>query len=129
MRPRAGPCACPRTRRRAWRTSPTRSPPSCPRRRPSRSSPSPTRPAASAFFSLFAFDLQDGEERLLWDLDAADLLHALLAGLLLLQQLPLARDVAAVALGEHVLAQRLHALARDDVGADRGLHRDVEHLP
>ena len=43
------------------------------------------------------------------------LLHALLARLLLLEQLLLARDVAAVALGEHVLAQRLDRLARDDV--------------
>jgi hypothetical protein len=41
-------------------------------------------------------------------------LHALLAFLLLLEQLALARDVAAVALGEHVLAQRLDRLARDD---------------
>ena len=39
-----------------------------------------------------------------------------------------ARDVAAVALGEHVLAQGLDGLARDDVGADRRLHRHVEHL-
>ncbi len=48
-------------------------------------------------------DLENGQERLLGDLHAAHLLHALLAGLLLLEQLPLARDVAAVALGEHVL--------------------------
>src|SRR5205085_7821478 len=74
------------------------------------------------------FDLQDGEERLLGDLDVADLLHALLAGLLLLQQLALARDVAAVALGDHVLAHRLHRLARDDLRADRRLDRDLELL-
>src|SRR5262245_60298052 len=46
--------------------------------------------------------LEEGEERLLGDVDAAHLLHALLAFLLLLEELPLARDVAAVALGEHV---------------------------
>src|SRR5215813_1322284 len=55
--------------------------------------------------SLLA-DLEDREERLLRDLDAADRLHPLLAGLLLLEELLLARDVPAVALGEHVLAQR-----------------------
>ena len=57
------------------------------------------------------------------NLDGADLLHALLAGLLLLEQLALARDVAAVALREHVLAARLDRLARDDPCADRGLDR------
>lgn len=41
----------------------------------------------------------------------ADVLHALLAGLLLFQQLALAADVAAVAL-TNVLALRLHRLAR-----------------
>src|SRR5207253_7636769 len=71
---------------------------------------------------------QDGEERLLRDLDLADHLHALLAGLLLLQELALARDVAAVALGDDVLAQRLDRLARDDLPADRGLDRNVELL-
>src|SRR5213079_3235527 len=78
---------------------------------------------------LFRLDLQDGEERLLWNLYATNLLHALLARLLLLEQLPLARHVAAVALRQHVLAQRLHVLARDDIASDRSLHRDVEHLP
>ena len=43
--------------------------------------------------------------------------------------LRLRRDVAAVAFREHVLAQRLHRLARDDAAADRRLDRDVEHLP
>src|SRR6185437_15971561 len=69
------------------------------------------------------------EERFLRNLDAADLLHALLAFLLFLQQLLLARNVAAVALRKHVLAQRLHRGACDDLRADRGLDRHVEHLP
>ena len=73
-------------------------------------------------------DLQDREERLLRHLDRADLLHALLARLLLLEQLLLAGDVAAVAFCQHVLAQRLDVLARDDVGADGGLDRHVVHL-
>src|SRR5262245_27136215 len=72
---------------------------------------------------------QNGEKRLLRYLDRSDLLHALLAGFLLLQQLALASDVAAVALGKDVLAQGLHGLARDDLRSDRRLHRNVEHLP
>src|SRR5450755_4914737 len=54
-------------------------------------------------------DLQHREKSLLRNLDLADLFHALLAGLLLLEQLALARDVAAVAFGQHVLAHRLDA--------------------
>src|SRR5688572_18686565 len=72
--------------------------------------------------------LQDRHERLLRDVDAADALHALLAFLLLLQQLALARHVAAVALGGDVLADRLDRLARDDLAADRGLQRDLEEV-
>ena len=81
------------------------------------------RPAAA--WTLVAVELQDGQERLLGHLDAADLLHALLALLLALEQLALARDVTAVALGGHVLAERLHRLAGDDLRADRGLDRHV----
>src|SRR5687767_4381514 len=73
--------------------------------------------------------LQHRQERLLRNLHRADLLHAFLAFFLLVEELALARDVAAVALGQHVLAQRLHVLARDDMPADRRLHRHVEHLP
>src|SRR6187200_3485316 len=39
------------------------------------------------------------------------------------------RDVAAVALGEDVLAHRPDRLAADDMRADRGLDRHLEHLP
>src|SRR5215217_2204823 len=60
-------------------------------------------------------ELEHREECLLRDLDAAYLLHALLAGLLLLEQLALAAHIAAVALGDHVRA-------------DRGLDRDLELL-
>ena len=55
-----------------------------------------------------------GDERLLGDLDATDHLHALLALLLLLEQLPLTADVTAVALGEHILAEGADRLAGDD---------------
>jgi hypothetical protein len=48
---------------------------------------------------VISVDLQHGEEGLLRDLDVPDHLHALLAFLLLLEQLALAGDVAAVALG------------------------------
>src|SRR4051812_10185024 len=72
---------------------------------------------------------EDREERLLRNLHRAHLLHALLPLLLLLEELALAADVAAVALRRDVLAQRLHRLARDDLGADRGLEHDLELLP
>src|SRR5256885_10323209 len=72
--------------------------------------------------------LQRGDERLLRDVDLAELAHALLAFLLLLQELALARHVAAVALGGHVLAERAHGLARDHLAADRRLDRDLEHV-
>ena len=73
--------------------------------------------------------LERGQEGFLRDLDLADLAHALLALLLLLQELALAGDVAAVALGQHVLAERLDRLAGDDPAADRGLDRHLELLP
>src|SRR5204863_6821864 len=53
-------------------------------------------------------DFQHGQEGLLRNFDFPDALHALFAFFLLFQQLPLPADVAAVALGEHVFAQRLH---------------------
>src|SRR6476660_4710300 len=77
----------------------------------------------------FGADFQHREKGLLRDLDAADALHPLLAFLLLLEQLALPRNVAAVTLREHVLPQRLDRLTRDDPAADRGLDRDLEHLP
>src|SRR5947209_17129279 len=70
-------------------------------------------------------DVEHGEERVLRHFDAADLLHALLALLLALEQLALAGDVAAVAFGGHVLAIGLHGLAGDDVRADGRLDGDV----
>ena len=45
-----------------------------------------------------------------------------------LEQLALAGDVTAVALGRDVLALGLHGLAGDDLGADRRLDRHVEQL-
>ena len=54
--------------------------------------------------SSSAVQLEQRQERLLRNLHVAHALHPLLALRLLLQQLPLARHVAAVALGQHVLA-------------------------
>src|SRR5688572_30809604 len=82
-----------------------------------------------AWRGLLAVGLQDGQEGLLRDLDLAELLHALLALLLLLEELLLTGGVAAVALGQHVLAHRLDGRAGDDLRAHRGLDRHVEHLP
>src|SRR5581483_6887824 len=67
---------------------------------------------------LTAVHLQRGDEGRLWDLHVADLAHALLALLLLFEKLLLAADVAAVALRQHVLAQRADRLARDHAAAD-----------
>src|SRR5207244_8582013 len=72
--------------------------------------------------------LQHRQERLLRDLHRSDRLHPLLAFLLLLEKLALARDVAAVALGEHVLAHRLLRLARDHPAADGRLDGHLVHL-
>src|SRR6267378_2746913 len=62
--------------------------------------------------------LQHCQKRFLRNLDPADFLHALLAFLLLFEQFALARDVAAVALGNYILAHRLYGFARDDFRAD-----------
>src|SRR5690606_10334029 len=69
------------------------------------------------------------QERLLRHFDSAQLLHARLALLLLLQQLLLPRDVATVALGKDVLAEGFHCRSRQDLAPDGRLHRDSEHLP
>src|SRR5205823_14955276 len=71
---------------------------------------------------------EHGHERFLRDLDVADALHTLLTLALLLEQLALARDVAAVALGQHVLAHGADRLTRDDAAADGRLHRHLEQL-
>src|SRR5947209_11799897 len=77
---------------------------------------------------LAVVHLERGDEGRLRDLDVADLAHPLLALLLLLEKLLLAADVAAVALGQHVLAQRADRLARNHPAADRRLDGDLEEL-
>src|ERR1019366_868250 len=83
--------------------------------------------AGSATIALLP-DLEQGQESLLRNLDAPDLFHPLLPFLLLLEHLSFPRDIAAVALGGDVLAQRLHGFPRDNLRADPGLNRDFEHL-
>jgi MinD-like ATPase involved in chromosome partitioning or flagellar assembly len=51
-----------------------------------------------------------------------------LALFLLFEELALARDVAAVAFGGHVLAHGRDGLAGDDLAADGRLDRDLEHV-
>src|SRR5271169_1728380 len=60
---------------------------------------------SAKFMASFLAGLEDGEERLLRNFHAADGFHPFLAGFLLLEELALARNVAAVALRQHVLAQ------------------------
>jgi len=78
--------------------------------------------------ALLIIELEDREEGLLRHLDRTDGLHALLALLLLLEELALARDVTAVAFCEHILAVRLHGRATDDLVADGSLYGNLELL-
>ena len=71
---------------------------------------------------------QRRNERLLRDAHASIFAHPLLAFLLLVEQLFLAADIAAIAFGRHVLAHRGDRFARDHLAADRGLDRDLEEV-
>ena len=83
-----------------------------------RSRPSPPRPV----------HLQRRDEGFLRDLHLAELAHPLLALFLLVEELALAGDVAAIAFGGDVLAQGRDGFAGDDLAADGGLDRDLEHM-
>ena len=48
---------------------------------------------------------------------------------MLLEQFFLPRDVAAIAFGQNIFAQRFDRLASDDLSADRRLNRNFEQLP
>src|SRR5690606_29082010 len=98
------------------------------RRRRSRASLPQSRLLLLALVRAVVGGAERRDERLRRDLHRADVLHALLAGLLLLEELALTRNVAAVALGEHVLADRANRLPRDDARADRGLDGHLELL-
>src|SRR6185437_5485448 len=87
-----------------------------------------TGPAGAGAERSAVAHLERRQEGGLRDLDLAELAHALASFLLFLEKLALARDVAAVALGENVLAIGLDRLARDDPAADRRLDGDLEEL-
>src|SRR3546814_5086990 len=79
-------------------------------------------PSASALIP----HAQRRDEGFLRDLHGPIFAHPLLALFLLLQQLLLAGDVAAIAFRGHVLAHRRDGLAGDHLAADRSLDRDLE---
>ena len=64
----------------------------------------------------------------LMELHRAEAAHALFALFLLFKQFLFARNVAAVALGQNVLAHGLDRFTGNDLAADSHLHRDLEHL-
>ena len=72
--------------------------------------------------------LQDSEERTLGDLNVPYHLHALLAFLLLLQQLALPADISTITLGRDVLAESCDGLSAYDRTTDGGLDRYLELL-
>src|SRR4051812_37138117 len=72
---------------------------------------------------------EGGDEGFLRDVDAAELAHLLLALFLLVQQLALACNVAAIAFGRDVLAQRLDGFTCNHLAADRRLHGNLEEVP
>src|SRR3989454_12214602 len=74
-------------------------------------------------------NFQNCEKGFLRDIDLADALHALLAFFLFFEELAFARDVAAVAFGENVFANRRHRFARNHAAANRGLDRHFKQLP
>ncbi|CAN4021999.1 Antirestriction protein (ArdA), partial [Dysosmobacter welbionis] len=73
--------------------------------------------------------LEHCEKCLRRDLHASQGAHLFLALLLLFQQLLLAADVAAVALGQHILPHSLDGLPGDDPAANGRLDRHLEQLP
>src|SRR5579859_1254809 len=73
-------------------------------------------------------DAQHRKKCLLRDIHPPYALHAALTLFLFFKQLALARDVASIALGQHVLSDGRHSFAGDHLAADRGLDGDLEHL-
>lgn len=77
---------------------------------------------------LILIHFQRSDKSFLGDFHLAELAHAFLAGLLLVEQLALAGRIAAVALRGYVLAQGADGFARNDLAAERGLDRDLEKM-
>ena len=76
--------------------------------------------------NLVFVQLQNGHEGFAGHGNGTEGTHPLLAFLLLLQQLLLTGDVAAVALGQHVLTDGLDGLTGDDLAADGCLDGDLK---
>ena len=79
-------------------------------------------------FKELLIQLQHSEEGLLRYFHIANLLHALLASLLLLQQFALTAHITTVALGGNVLAYLLDSLTSNDLGSDGCLYGNIELL-
>src|SRR5690606_40670740 len=71
------------------------------------------------FKSISVVRLQHRQEGFLGNFYVAHLLHALFAGFLLFEEFFLAGHIAAVALGDHILAQCLDRGAGDHMAANR----------
>lgn len=78
--------------------------------------------------SLLLTHPQRSDESFLRDRYVSVFSHSSLALLLLLQQLLLARDIAAIAFRRHVLAHGGDGFAGDDFAADRCLDGDFEQV-
>ena len=65
-----------------------------------------------------AIQLEDGHEGFRGDLDGAQIPHLLFSLFLLLQQLFLSGDIAAVALGQDILSHGFYGFPGDDAPAD-----------
>src|SRR5438093_4053702 len=86
-------------------------------------------PAANrSLFFVGGGNFEDGEEGFLRDVHLADALHAALAFFLFFEEFAFARNVAAVAFGENVFANRRNGFARNHAAADGSLDRHFKHL-
>ena len=74
---------------------------------------------------LVVVHLENGQERFAGHFYGAELAHALLAFLLLFKQLLFTGNIAAVTLGQNVLAHGLNGFTGDNLAADSRLDRDL----
>src|SRR5699024_8188911 len=80
--------------------------------------------ATQVYRSLLRVSGQCSHECFLWNVDRTDSIHALLTSLLLFQKLALTRNIAAVALRQHVLTHSANILTADDFRANGRLNRN-----
>src|ERR1700743_3854616 len=73
-------------------------------------------------------DLQYGKKRFLRNIDAAHTFHPPLTFLLLFEELAFAADITAIALSQNILTHGGDGFACDNLGPDRGLKCNFEHL-